>query len=135
MKVSRYPPHNLGAWGEVVASRLLEHAGWTIRERGYRLGRREIDIIASRASVLVFVEVKTRSRGGIGSPEDAVTWRKRREIEVVAQDYLMRHVREYVGVRFDVVAIVADERRRILRCDHIEDAWPVSYTHLTLPTN
>jgi Holliday junction resolvase-like predicted endonuclease len=59
----------------------------------------------------------------MGSPEDAVTWSKRREIQVVAQDYLMRHVREYVGVRFDVVAIVADERRRILRCDHIEDAW------------
>ena len=106
-----------------VASRLLERAGWTIRERGYRLGRREIDIIASRASVLVFVEVKTRSGGGVGSPEDAVTWRKRRDIEVVARDYLMRQLREDLGVRFDVVAIVADKRRRILRCDHIEDAW------------
>ena len=90
---------------------------------GYRLGCREIDIIASRTSVLAFVEVKTRSRGGMGSPEDTVTWRKRREVEVVARDYLMRHVCEDFSVRFDVVAIVPDERRRILRCDHIEDAW------------
>jgi len=59
----------------------------------------------------------------MGSPEDAVTWKNRREVDVVARDYLMRHVREGVGVRFDVVAIVPDERRRILRCDHIEDAW------------
>jgi Holliday junction resolvase-like predicted endonuclease len=42
---------------------------------------------------------------------------------VVARDYLMRHVCEDFSVRFDVVAIVPDERRRILRCDHIEDAW------------
>jgi putative endonuclease len=121
--VRPYPPHDLGAWGEAVASRLLARAGWHIREHGYRLGRREIDLIARRDSVIAFVEVKTRSGGGLGVPEDAVTWRKRREIEAVAQDYLLRHVREDVGIRFDVVAIVADRKRRIIRCEHIEDAW------------
>jgi putative endonuclease len=105
-----------------VAHRLLERVRWTIREHVYRLGRREIDIIASRTSVLAFVEVKTRPKGEMGSPEDAVTSKKRREIEVVPRDHLMRHPPEDVGVRFDVVAIVADERRHILRCDHIEDA-------------
>jgi len=122
-KTHTYPPHDLGAWGEAVASRLLERAGWKIRERGYRLGRREIDLIARRSSVIAFVEVKTRTGGGLGVPEDAVTWRKRREIETVARDYLLRHVREDVGVRFDVVAIVADRKRRLIRCEHIEDAW------------
>jgi putative endonuclease len=122
-KVHPYPAHDLGVWGEAVASRLLVRAGWRIREHGYRLGRREIDLIARRDSVIAFVEVKTRSEGGLGVPEDAVTWKKRREIETVAQDYLFRHVREDVGVRFDVVAIVADRNRRIIRCEHIEDAW------------
>lgn len=118
-----YPPHALGAWGEAVAARLLERAGWTIRERGYRLGRREIDLVASRPGLYAFVEVKTRSPGPLTRPEDAVHWRKRREIESVARAYLARHHVGDVGVRFDVVAIVSDAKRRIIRCDHIEDAW------------
>ena len=118
-----YPPHALGAWGEAVAACLLERAGWTIRARGYRFGRREIDLVASLPDLYAFVEVKTRSPSHLTQPEDAVDWRKRREIECVAQDYLTRHSVGDVGIRFDVVAIVSDAKRRIIRCSHIEDAW------------
>lgn len=118
-----YPPHALGAWGETIASCLLERAGWTIRARGYQFGRREIDLVASRPGLYAFVEVKTRSRSHLTRPEDAVDWQKRREIECVARDYLARHDVGEVGIRFDVVAIVSDAKRRIIRCDHIEDAW------------
>jgi putative endonuclease len=118
-----YPPHALGAWGEAVACRLLAGAGWTILERGYRLGRREVDLIARRGRLIAFVEVKTRIALQYGSPAEAVTWRKRREIEAVASDYLMRHVDDDVDVRFDVVSLVSAPGRRVLRCDHVEDAW------------
>jgi len=118
-----YPPHALGQWGEAIARRLLVQAGWTVLERGYRLGRREIDIIARRGDLLAFVEVKTRSALTYGPPEEAVTARKRHEIEAVAADYLMRHVRQDVGVRFDVVSVVAGPGPRVLRCEHLEDAW------------
>lgn len=122
-RADRYPPHALGAWGEAVAACLLERAGWKIRARGYHFGRREIDLVASRPGLYAFVEVKTRARSRTSRPEDAVDWRKRREIECVARDYLARHDVGDVGIRFDVVAIVSDDRRRIIRCDHIEDAW------------
>jgi putative endonuclease len=118
-----HPPHALGAWGERVACALLRRSGWRILERGYRLGRREVDVIARRGTVLTFVEVKTRSTGAFGRPEDAVTWRKRREIEAVALDYLARHVRGDVDVRFDVVSVLAGPGHRLLRCEHLEDAW------------
>ncbi|MEM7415782.1 MAG: YraN family protein [Gemmatimonadota bacterium] len=114
--------HDLGRWGEAVASRLLARAGWQIEARGFRHGRREIDVIATRRSTVAFVEVKTRSGPGFGPPEEAVTWRKRREIETVAKVWLDRHPAPDRGVRFDVVAIVADAKRRIVRCEHIEDA-------------
>lgn len=120
---SAYPPHALGAWGEQVASALLTRAGWRILERGYRLGRREVDLIARRGSLLAFVEVKTRATDVFGPPEEAVTRRKRLEIEAVALDYLVRHVRADVDVRFDVVSVVAGPGRRLLRCEHLEDAW------------
>ena len=123
MSGSRYPAHDLGAWGEAAAARFLNAAGWTIEARGYRLGRREIDLIAKRDGVVAFVEVKTRSGVGFGGPEAAITWRKRREIEAVARSWLARNGYPAAGVRFDVVAIVTDRARRIVRCDHIEDAW------------
>lgn len=119
----RHPPHALGAWGERHAAARLERDGWRILERGYRMGRREVDLVIRKGGLLVFVEVKTRSDDSFGAPEDAVTRLKRREIEAVALDYLLRHVPADVDVRFDVVAIVRDTRGRVLRYEHIEDAW------------
>lgn len=118
-----HPPHALGAWGERYAAIRLEREGWTILERGYRLGRREVDLIVRRGGYLVFVEVKTRSDTRYGEPEEAVTWAKRREIEAVALDYLLRREPGDVQVRFDVIAIVAGPGREGLRYRHIEDAW------------
>lgn len=118
-----YPPHRLGAWGETLAALRLAAKGWHIVEQGYRLGRREIDLIVRRDAVLAFVEVKTRSGGRFGDPEDAVTWQKRAEIEAVAADYLLRHDPGDVDVRFDVIAVVVGPGRELLRYDHLEDAW------------
>jgi len=122
-RTSSYPPHELGAWGERLAGVRLEHRGWTILERNYRLGRREVDLIVRREGILAFVEVKTRSGAHFGPPEASVTWRKRREIETVARDFILRHPVGDLGIRFDVVAIVVGRGRRLLRYEHIEDAW------------
>jgi putative endonuclease len=118
-----YPPHRLGARGEQIAADRLEQAGWHILARGYRLGRREVDLVVRRREVLAFVEVKTRSGYGYGPPEEAVTYRKRSEIEAVARDYLMRHSDGVTDVRFDVVAIEIGKHSEIVRYEHIEDAW------------
>lgn len=128
----RHPPHALGAWGESEAARRLQRAGYTVLERNYRLGRREVDLIACRGSVLAFVEVKTRAGRGWGGPEHAVTARKRREIEVVATSYLLRHRRPEPDVRFDVVAIEVDGAR-VVRFTHHEDAWRARDPRLPCP--
>lgn len=120
---SRYPPHRLGARGERLAAERLANAGWRILARNYRLGRREVDIVARRSDLVAFVEVKTRSGSGYGGPESAVTRAKRREIEAVATDFLLRHPQGDVGVRFDVVAIELGPSGRVDRFEHIADAW------------
>jgi hypothetical protein len=35
----------------------------------------------------------------------------------------VRHARGWTDVRFDVVSIVTGPGRRLIRCDHLEDAW------------
>jgi Holliday junction resolvase-like predicted endonuclease len=46
---------------------------------------------------------------------------KRREVEIVAREYLWRRRLDDVDVRFDVIAVTVDGRR--VRLEHIEDAW------------
>ena len=62
--------HNeLGKWGEDLAAAYLEQKGYTIMERDWKSGRRDIDIIARDGNIVVFVEVKTRRSSVFGEPE------------------------------------------------------------------
>lgn len=128
MSASAHPPrrptpHRLGERGERIAAAHLESTGWTVLDRNVRWGRREIDLVIRRDGLLAFVEVKTRSGPGFGPPHEAVTWKKRREIEAVARYYLARMRARDLDVRFDVVAIVTDASGHVVELDHVEDAW------------
>lgn len=118
-----HPPHALGRFGEAYAHAYLVRTGWTVLERNYRFGRREVDLVVRRGGLVAFVEVKTRAGGGYGAPEESVTRLKQREIEAVAREFLWRHRLDDIDVRFDVVAIVAGPGHKVIRIEHLEDAW------------
>ena len=50
-----------GAYGEDLACRELEKNGYVILERNYRYRNGEIDIIAEKDGIIIFVEVKFRT--------------------------------------------------------------------------
>ena len=112
----------LGDRGEGIAADHLERAGWTILDRNFRMGRKEIDLVARRGEVVAFVEVKTRGGRGYGHPLEAITALKRREIQRVAQVWVERHGRDGDVYRYDAVAvlILAGGEPQI---EHVEDAW------------
>jgi putative endonuclease len=117
------PAHALGRWGEDQAARYLVRRGWRILARNYRFGRREVDLVVRKGRIVAFVEVKTRAGTGFGSPQEAITRLKRREIEAVATQFLACHRLFDAEVRFDAVGIVLDRDRRTLHVDHVPDAW------------
>ena len=53
---SGHRPHVLGRRGEGLAVSYLREAGWTVMERNYRFGRREVDLIVQKGWLLAFVE-------------------------------------------------------------------------------
>ncbi len=61
-----------GQRGEQAAVMYLYQQGYTILHKNYRYKRAEIDIIALKEMVMVFVEVKTRTSSIFGYPELAV---------------------------------------------------------------
>jgi putative endonuclease len=92
--------------GEEIAARYLIGCGWRIVGRNVRCGRTgEIDIIAARAGVLAFVEVKTRRTDAFGTPGEAVTWRKQNRIRAMARAYLVSARPRAESIRFDVVEV------------------------------
>jgi putative endonuclease len=106
-------PHDFGRAAERLAVVYLQQQAYRIIAVNQRVGRGEIDIIARRAAVLAFVEVKARRTRTCGTPEDAVTPRKRRQIARLATLWLGSHPRALTGisdVRFDIIAVDALER-------------------------
>jgi putative endonuclease len=116
--------HDFGRACEHLAARYLEERGWRILERNYRCGHREIDLIARREDCVAFVEVKGRHAAWQGDALEAITWRKRREIERVARQWLARFGRPGLTCRFDAIAVrVGHAGQREI--EHVPDAWRI----------
>ena len=116
------PRQRLGQKGEAAAAEHLERRGMRIIARRFRLRLGEIDLVAERGDLVIFVEVKTRRGTRYGAPAEAVTAVKQRRIGIVALAFLSRTGRLERRVRFDVVEVYADEGG-IQRVHHIEDAF------------
>jgi putative endonuclease len=103
----------------------LVRRGWVIEAHRFRLGHRDLDLVARRGSLVAFVEVKTRASSAWGQPAESVQWRKRRTIARVAEVWRERHGRVGDAFRFDVVEVRIESREGRGRCrvTHLEDAW------------
>ncbi len=103
------PPEARRAQGDAAEERACHHlvrSGFTIVERNYRTKGGEIDIVARKGDVLVFVEVRSLDVSGFGTPEESVTPAKRRRIVGAARQYLSKvQPSSWREARFDVIAI------------------------------
>jgi putative endonuclease len=127
-KKRKLEPEHLrtGAWGEGHAVRCLRKAGYKILGRRVRIGRRdELDIVASRRDVLVFVEVKTRGAEDFGRPVEAVDRAKRQAMSRAAMGYLQRLKKKPPYFRFDVVEVVGAIGDKHPDVRHLENAFPL----------
>ncbi len=110
--MTEYKPHLLGISGEEVALSYLRSKKYKIVEKGFRLFRGEIDIIAYDKKTLVFIEVKTRTRSDFGLPEESVTPSKQKQIRKIAQGYLDLNKIRDVECRFDVISLTKTDKQR-----------------------
>lgn len=116
--------HNeLGKWGENLAEEYLVRKGYFIRHRNWRLGKRDLDIVAltEDQTTIVFVEVKTRKWDDVIDPEAAVDWKKMKSIGYAANAYI-KEFNIDADVRFDVITVVGNDGTEP-KVNHIEDAF------------
>lgn len=90
-----------GLFAENQAADYYIKNGYTIRERRWKMGKTEIDLIAQKDDVIVLIEVKARN----GKGEDAlsaVNQDKRRRMIRAADNYL-KGLQGSFYYRFDIV--------------------------------
>jgi putative endonuclease len=114
----------LGKEGERIAEQYLKKKGYRLIERNYRCAAGELDLIVLDHRVVVFVEVKTRTGDGFGSPFEAVEFRKQRKMIQAAQYFLAEKKLQQRDARFDVVGISWAGRDPMV--EHIENAFELS---------
>ena len=116
--------HNeLGKWGEDYAEAYLVRKGYSIRERDWHLGKRDLDIIAISEDMrtIVFVEVKTRTQDEIMDPSEAVNRQKIKSIGYCANAFIKEFNLD-MEIRFDIITVIGDGKGEP-RLEHIEDAF------------
>lgn len=93
-----------GNLAEEAACGYLEEAGYKILSRNYSVPGGEIDIVAEKLGITVFVEVKYRSGYIAGTGAESVTPRKQACLRRAAQAYLAEN--NITGpARFDVLVL------------------------------
>ena len=113
--------HNeLGKKGEQLAIDYLISKGYTIVQRNYRFQKAEVDIIAQLKNTLAIVEVKTRSTTDFGNPQDFVKPKQIQRFVKAVDEYVIVNKLD-VEVRFDIIAIVKQDRR--FNIEHLENAF------------
>lgn len=108
-----------GQLGENHAAAYLRAQGYAVLRQNYRFKRAEIDIIAQKENLLVFVEVKTRSTDRYGYPEEAVNTRKEELLLGAAEEFILAQEWEQ-EIRFDIISVTLTAPPTI---HHIKDAF------------
>lgn len=113
-----------GKKGEEIVADFLAKNGFIIYKRNYHSKYGEIDVIAEKGNLLLFVEVKTRSENPLVSAKEAVDINKQQRIKATAKDFLRKTHKEYM-CRFDVaeVSVSIGDKGFKYKLNYISDAF------------
>lgn len=115
--------HNeIGKWGEQIAYEYLVANGYGILERNWRMNHLETDIIATKGTRIIFVEVKTRTNP-YDDPIAAIDKKRMRHMISSAKGYISSHDIK-LEYQFDVIAISGEPLGNVPpSIEHIPDAF------------
>ena len=109
----------MGNLGEDLAVDFLLNNQFKLLHRNWKYGRKEIDVIAEKESVLHFIEIKTRKSNRYGYPEENVNRTKIKKMMAVACHFQQLNPR-YKLIRFDVISVTLEPELALF---FIEDVY------------
>jgi len=111
-----------GNKGESIARDYLIQKGYTIVDTNWSTRYGELDIIAQRDEIYVFVEVKTRHSKNTESALASITPNKREKMIKAVYQYLHEKKLDDIIWRIDAIGIALNHKQAPT-IDHVEDAF------------
>ena len=99
---------------------ILQRDGFTILETNWHFQKSEIDIIAKKDGLLIFIEVKTRRSKKIRNPSDTIDKKKIAIYKNAVEGYLEQYPSK-AEIRFDIVNIIIGKDET--QIEHIPNAF------------
>ena len=93
-----------GREGEEMAAEWLLGQGFVILHRNWKHSYFELDVIASKDTILHFIEVKTRTTDTYGHPEEGVTVKKLERLMNAGEEFLYQYP-EWKRIQYDILSI------------------------------
>lgn len=110
----------IGQQNEVSAINFLIEKGYKIITQNFYFGHGEIDIVAVKEKIIIFVEVKSRKSDQFGTPEKAVNRKKIALLMRTADGFLSKNSQfSTYEKRMDVISILHSEQKT--QIDHYEN--------------
>ncbi|MEM6812102.1 MAG: YraN family protein [Pseudomonadota bacterium] len=105
-----------GLFAEYLAIVLLSLKGYRIKAHRYKTPVGEVDIIAQKKDMFVFVEVKARATKT--QALESLTPKMKSRIQNAALHYCAKNKLPDPSCRFDLITV-----SRFCTCSHLDNAW------------
>ena len=92
-----------GYYFEDIASKIFSLNGYRIIEKNYYTRYGEIDLIAKKQNLIVFIEFKQRKSNNFWFGEDSNNYQKRKKIFLSARQFIYQKKLFDFNIRFDAI--------------------------------
>lgn len=97
--------------GEVIAIKYLKNKDYIIIDSNFKFSQIwEIDLIAKKENIYVFVEVKYRKNSNYWTWEESISKNKKRKLLKTIHYYCMINNIDLENIRFDIISILKEEK-------------------------
>lgn len=112
-----------GSFAEDLAEKFLKDRGYKILGRNYRRPWGEVDVIAEKEEIIVFVEVKASDKPAPKGfePEKRVNADKIKRIKRAAQTYVQQNNLDDKSWQIDLIALELDKNRGTAKITHFKN--------------
>lgn len=114
---------DFGSWAEDYVAQYLESKKYRVIDRNYRKPWGEIDIIAQKEEILVFIEVKANKSDIAGfEPENRVNPEKLRRLNRAIETYFAsKRYPDSQKRQIDIVSLVLNQDRGVVKIRHFKN--------------